>query len=178
MAAEPLPLVRHRAVSSFDTVFHEQRPALLRFLRRRLDNDADVDEIAQEAYLRLLRYSEDQEVGALKALLYRIAINLVAMHHRQSRSQHAADHVSLDGEEIESADIAQDRQLESRDQLRMLMAAIRGLPRNCRQVFLLSRFQEMSYQEIAVHCGISVKMVEKHVSKALAVCRRKAGPLS
>jgi len=49
------------------------------------------------------------------------------------------------------------------------------LPPKCRQVFLLSRAQRMTYPQIAVHCGISVKMVEKHISHALAICMKKVG---
>jgi DNA-directed RNA polymerase specialized sigma24 family protein len=49
------------------------------------------------------------------------------------------------------------------------------LPPKCQQVFLLSRAQRMTYPQIAVHCGISVKMVEKHISHALEICARKVG---
>jgi DNA-directed RNA polymerase specialized sigma24 family protein len=40
-------------------------------------------------------------------------------------------------------------------------------------VFLLSRTQLMTYPEIALHCGISLKMVEKHISRALAICAKE-----
>jgi DNA-directed RNA polymerase specialized sigma24 family protein len=42
-------------------------------------------------------------------------------------------------------------------------------------VFLLSRAQRMTYPQIAAHCGISVKMVEKHIGHALAICMKKVG---
>jgi DNA-directed RNA polymerase specialized sigma24 family protein len=42
-------------------------------------------------------------------------------------------------------------------------------------VFLLSRASDMTYPEIAAHCGISVKMVEKHISRAIAACLEKVG---
>ena len=40
---------------------------------------------------------------------------------------------------------------------------------------LLSRASDMTYPEIATHCGISVKMVEKHISRAIAACLEKVG---
>ncbi len=55
----------------------------------------------------------------------------------------------------------------------LLYETIEHLPPKCRQVFLLSRVRRMTYGEIARHCGISRKMVEKHVSHALAVCMEK-----
>lgn len=163
------------ASEHFELAFRQHRPALLRFLRRRVGNEADADEIAQEAYLRLLRYPDEHDAGALKALLYRIAINLVGMRARQSASRHAGDHQPLDDTPLDSGDAAQDQQLIDQERLRLLMTAIRSLPDKCRQVFVLSRFHDMSYAEIAERCGISVKMVEKHVSKALAACRLQVG---
>jgi RNA polymerase sigma factor (sigma-70 family) len=159
----------------FDLAFREHRPALLRFLRRRLGNEADADEVAQEAYLRLLRYSGQPDPGVQKALLYRIAINLAGMRARQAASHHSAAHQSLDELPLESAAAAHDQQLIDQERLNLLMSAIQSLPDKCRQVFVLSRFHDLSYAEIALRCGISVKMVEKHISKALAVCRLRVG---
>jgi DNA-directed RNA polymerase specialized sigma24 family protein len=44
------------------------------------------------------------------------------------------------------------------------------LPRNLRDVYCLNRFGGMTYQEIAVHQGVSVKAVEKRMTKALRFC--------
>lgn len=46
-------------------------------------------------------------------------------------------------------------------------ATVDGLPERCRQVFVLSRFEKMSYKEIAAFLEISPKTVENHISKAL-----------
>jgi len=50
-------------------------------------------------------------------------------------------------------------------------AAVLRLPPRCREVYLLNRIEDMSYTEIARHCGISVKAVEKHIGKALSLLR-------
>lgn len=49
---------------------------------------------------------------------------------------------------------------------------IRTLPPQCQKVFVLSRFEGKSYQEIAAKLDVSVKAVEGHISKALNVLRR------
>lgn len=49
---------------------------------------------------------------------------------------------------------------------------IRTLPPQCQKVFVLSRFEGKSYQEIAARLDVSVKAVEGHISKALNVLRR------
>lgn len=64
------------------------------------------------------------------------------------------------------------------DELQALIhRTIAELPPQCRRVFLMSRFEQKSYREIADELGVSVKAVEGHVSRALTVLRRvlKAG---
>lgn len=148
---------------------------LRRTIRYRVGNDDDAAEIVQEACLRLMRYQHRVDLGELRALLYRIALNLVGMRHRAVRQQggHA---LSLDqiGEEALPLRVyapTQEQHLIDSQQLDRVLAAIADLPPRCRQVFILHRFHDMSYRDIAAHCDISLKMVEKHIGKALAVVR-------
>jgi RNA polymerase sigma-70 factor (ECF subfamily) len=160
----------------FEAAFREHHASLIRFLRRRVRNDADARDIAQEAYLRLFRYRKNQDLGSLKALVFCIAKNLLGMRARTERAHHWHGHEALsEGDELPTDDPSLERRLDAEQQLDRLMEIIKRLPTKCRQVFVLSRFHDMCYSEIAARCGISVKMVEKHVAHALAVCRREAG---
>ena len=60
-----------------------------------------------------------------------------------------------------------DRQLESKEGLASLQAAIDALPPRCRTVFVLSRFEELSHKEIAQKLNISTKTIENQITKAL-----------
>ena len=53
---------------------------------------------------------------------------------------------------------------------------IDGLPERCRLIFVLSRFEDMTYQEIADKLGISQKSVENQISKALRLLKEKLNP--
>ena len=68
-----------------------------------------------------------------------------------------------------------EREVLASQTLDLLLETIEQLPPKCKQVFLLSRASDMTYPEIAAHCGISVKMVEKHISRAIAACLEKVG---
>ena len=58
-------------------LFTEHRERLHLYLRSRLANDADAQELAQEAYLRLLRISRTELIKHPQTYLYRIASNLI-----------------------------------------------------------------------------------------------------
>lgn len=153
-----------------ERAFRLHKHALHRLLRRRLGNEEDAADVVQESYLRLLRYRHERDPGAIRALLYRIAINLVRMRAREQRRRGGVP-VPLDVDWLDSGAPSQEQLLIDRQRLELLMAVIERLPQKCHQVFVLSRFQGMSYPQIAQRCGISVKMVEKHITKALLLCR-------
>ncbi|WP_158642747.1 RNA polymerase sigma factor [Chitinophaga japonensis] len=56
---------------------------------------------------------------------------------------------------------------------RKIREGIDSLPEKCRQAFLLNHYHSLSYKAIAHEMGISVKTVEKHISKALQVLRKE-----
>jgi RNA polymerase sigma factor (sigma-70 family) len=160
----------------FEAAFRAHHDSLIQFLRRRVGSDADARDIAQEAYLRLFRYRENQDLGSLKALVFRIASNLLGMRSRTARARHSNEHRPLEETlELPAGDPSPEQHVYAEQRLDRLMQVIERLPTKCQQVFVLSRFHDMNYPEIAVRCGIGVKMVEKHIAHALAICRAEVG---
>lgn len=158
-----------------DAFVREHRDGLVHFLRRRVVNDADAQDAAQESFARLLRYVESQPLTAWKPLLYRIAANVAHDQVRKQATRNGNGHVPLDSEELVSDEPSQE-QIVARDQeLEMIRGVIMELPPRCRQVYLLQRLRGMSYAAIAKHCGISRKTVEMHISRALTALREAAG---
>lgn len=151
------------------------RGELVRFLRKRMRNSDDAEEVAQEAYLRLLQRADADHVRYLRTYLFRAALNIAADRERTQHARLGSEHCSLDEVELIDGNPSAERQVAAHQDLAQLYDAIAQLPTKCRQVFLLSRVHHMTYAEIARQCGISVKMVEKHITHALAVCLRKVG---
>jgi len=160
----------------FDSFVREQRQSLLVFLRRRVASEEDAQDIAQESLVRLIRYREHAP-ESWNSLLYRIAINALNDRARRAQSQHQHDHISLDehAHGLVSNDQEHVQRIANQQELARLQQALLGLPSRCREIYLLNRIEGMSYPEIAKHCGISVKAVEKNISRALALLRKKLG---
>jgi RNA polymerase sigma-70 factor (ECF subfamily) len=110
-----------------------------------------------------------------RALLFTIARNVLKNHWRWSalrRIEQSTDFSELD---VTSDAPGPDRHLLARHDLEALEAAVTALPPRCRAVFLLSRIEGLSNAEVAQRCSISVKMVEKHLAKAIVACRGRVG---
>jgi RNA polymerase sigma factor (sigma-70 family) len=148
---------------------------LIGFLRNRLRISDDAPDVAQEAYIRIMQYEGSKDIDSPSSLLFRIAINVANDLGRAEQVRHLSDHCELNELDIDSGVATPEREVAASQDLDQLCDVIQQLPSKCRQVFLLSRAQDMTYPQIARHCGISVKMVEKHISHALAVCMREVG---
>jgi RNA polymerase sigma-70 factor (ECF subfamily) len=161
----------------FEAFLRDEREALLKFLRTRLPTDEDAQDAVQESLIRMIRYRDSEPPGAWKRLLYRIAVNVANDHYRHARSHHTAGHVAI--EDALGATLADepthDEHLVLQEELAAVAEIILTLPPRCQEIFLLNRVEGMTYVQVAETCGISLKAVEKHMTKALTVLRRQLG---
>ncbi|GJL49058.1 MAG: RNA polymerase sigma factor [Nitrospirales bacterium] len=152
--------------------FRQYYDELLIFLTRRLGSHEQALDATQETFLRVLSQKSSHPIDNPRAFLYKTARNLtIDMFRREQKHTH----VSLESDDIQSAltvEPDQEQRVEGKERLHRLYLAIQELPPKCRHVFLLHKFQERSQMEIAIQLGISKNMVEKHVMKALAHCKR------
>lgn len=148
---------------------------LVRFLRSRVHSEDDALDLAQECYTRLLRYRDDHDAASLQFLLFRIARNLLTDSWRTRKAQHQDAHVPVDDLELEAAQPTQLDLVHGEQQMAALKRVIHRLPPRCQAVFVFSRIDGLSHNDIARRCGISTRAVEKHITKALAACRAALG---
>jgi RNA polymerase sigma-70 factor (ECF subfamily) len=164
--------------SLFERFLSEQRDSLVGFLRHRTTNEADAQDAAQESLVRLLRYREEQPAEAWKPLLYRIAINVTLDQARRQQSRCADRQESLNNkvaEELPGEEPSLEDQVCVQQELAAVRELILRLPARRREIYLLNRIEGLSYSEIAAHCAISVKAVEKQITKALKSLRTGLG---
>jgi len=155
---------------SVKEVINKYHHSLLSFLRQRVRISENAADVAQETYVRMLQYEGSREIQSPSSLLFKIAINVANDLGRAEQVRHIGEQCSLDDLELESGQPTPEREIAAAQELDNIYDVIQRLPPKCKRVFILSRVHCMTYPQIAKHCGISVKMVEKHISHALAVC--------
>ena len=151
-----------------ETLYREESPRLLRSLARRTSSREDARDLVQEIFCRVARIGS---AGALRlerpqAYLSRMASNLLRDRANQAARRKPESHVPVDEAMLAAPD--QQRLLESRDMLARVEAAMLRLRPKTREIFMAHRIDGLSYAQIAERTGLSVKGVEKQMSKAIA----------
>ena len=100
-----------------------------------------------------------------------MAANLVKDRSREAARRTRSLHLVAEDHELAGND--QVRLVESRDMLNRIEAAMMGLRPRTREIFMAHRIDGLTYVEIAGRMGLSVKGVEKQMSKALQQIDRK-----
>lgn len=138
---------------------------LRRLLKSRGRSPHDIDDLMQEAFLRLQVYCRENRVQNEEAFLVTTVLNLSAEQGRRASRVYLS---TADDELINIMDPAPDVQeiLAGQQRLRRLMLGLQRLPPRCREVFLLNRSEGLSYIQIADRLDISLSMVEKHIARA------------
>jgi len=146
--------------------------ALRRFIGRFLRRPHDVEDIAQEAFLRAYAVEQNRSIEQPKSFLFRIAKN-AALSQLSRKSQQITDYIEDSGDSslISSEDSAEDH-VSARQILGLHCEAVVELPPQCRHVYLLRKVHGLTHKEIAEQLGIAVSTVEKHLIKAVELCDR------
>lgn len=138
---------------------------LRRLLRSRGRSPHDIDDLMQEAFLRLQVYGCEHRVQNEEAFLVTTVLNLSAEQGRRASRVRLS---TADDDLINIMDPAPDVNeiLAGQQRMHRLMLGLQRLPPRSREVFLLNRTEGLSYLQIASQLGISLSMVEKHIARA------------
>jgi RNA polymerase sigma factor (sigma-70 family) len=150
---------------------HGQR--LRRFLASRLRHRvADVPDLVQEIFLRLLRIDHQETIRSSEAYLFTVAFHVLHQHNlRRSAMPEAVDISALINEMESAPEMDPAMQAERQQQMEELQEALRELSPKAQAVLLLHRRDGYSLEEIGAQLGVSRAMAAKYLSKALLHCR-------
>src|SRR6185295_15557799 len=132
----------------------------------------DVEDIAQEAFLRAFAAESIKEIQSPKAFLFRVARN-VALNERARQSHVSTVPLEDFGETnvlYDTSQVTVEDQVEGRERLQLFARAVAELPPQCARVFLMRKVYGLSCKEIALRLEISESTVEKHAALGLLRC--------
>jgi RNA polymerase sigma factor (sigma-70 family) len=147
---------------------------LRRYLAARLRNTADVADLAQEVFLRLIRVDRHDKIRSPEAYLFTIASHVLHQHGLN----HAATPASVDitdplVDQRLAAESDPGVQLDLQRRMKEIEGILQQLAPNTQASLLLHCRDGWTLDEIGTRLGVSRSMVKKHIAKAVLHCRQK-----
>lgn len=154
--------------NTFKDAYQKYYEIICRFLNYYTRDYQAIEEVVQDVFVTLWEKYEGKEITHIKTFLYNSARNrmLNYLRDKENRSVLLEKWACIELEKNEAVDCV-DRQLF----YQLLQAAIESLPEKCKEIFILSREEQLSYKEIAQIKEISVKTVENQMGIALKKIR-------
>ena len=167
--------VRDRDLRQLALLFERHHRPLFHFFLRMSAKREVSEDLVQEVFFRILRYRHTyNSTLGFTAWMYQIARN-VYLDHLQKQRLHASLPGSGSGDdespsflhEVRSTAPAVDETMSRNQEVKLLRQALERLPEDKREVLVLSRYQNLKYEEIAGILGCEVGTVKVRVFRAV-----------
>jgi len=157
--------------AAYTQLFHYYSPRLFLYLKKIIRQEHLAREFVQETFLRLWMHRHNLPgIRQPESWLFRVAANLCYEHLRTESIRHnLQEKVFAAAIPVEETGV--DEQAEIRDLERTIRKAVDTLPEKRKEVYLLSRQEGLSHQEIAERLGISPNTVKVQIGHALKSIR-------
>ena len=161
-----------------ERLFSEQRRGLAKYFRNRIRKSADVPDLVQEVYARLIKVKSPEAIRSPVSYLYSVASNLLKeyRHHEQRYvNLSALDEKTVNKLLGELPSL--ERELEESQIVNRLYSAIASMPDKIRTAMTLKYRHGLTYFEIAEAMDISESFVKKLLAHGVALCLAEAEDL-
>jgi len=169
---ELLTRLKNGDILAFDLVYELYSHKLFSFVFKILKNEAEVDDIVQEVFVKIWESRNKlEDYKLLNSYIFTIAYNnSIDLIRKRISSNKYLEHLKYSASiNFTPTIISQIEYNELNNQVGMLIA---NLPDRQKQVYLLHREEGLTYPEIAEKLGISKNTVENHMVKALKYLRQ------
>lgn len=158
----------------FEQLFKTHFQFLCNFANQYVEDLDVAQDLTQKVFIRLWEKREELDPNlSIKAYLFTSVKNR-CLNYLRDQKKYRSKVLDLDCADIEMGveeDYFAEKELKEK-----IEAALKSLPEKCRQVFEMSRYQQLKYKEIAEELDISQKTVEAHMSKAMKILRTLLKP--
>jgi RNA polymerase sigma factor (sigma-70 family) len=147
---------------------------LRRFLMSRLRNAADVPDIFQEVFLRMLRVPNHETIRSPEAYLFTVAQHVAQQHALRQATMPMPAPLSQMMGDTHGTVVADPAMQVAADQcLEVLQLALDQLPAKARAAFMLHQRDGLTVQEVGDRLGLSRGMVKKYLGRVLVIFRQR-----
>jgi RNA polymerase sigma factor (sigma-70 family) len=153
----------------FKTLFDLYFEDIRRYLYYRCGDTTVSTDLAQDTFMRIWEKQMDLQAERDVGLLYKIAGDLFVSHMRREKLRRESPELI----HFEQRDSSPEDELQYQELQEKYEKALVKLSEAQRIAFLMSRTEELTYQEIAARLSISVKAVEKRITGALSRLRKE-----
>jgi RNA polymerase sigma factor (sigma-70 family) len=154
--------------SIVETLYSDHHGWLQGWLRRKLGNASEAADLAHDTFVRILGRRQRDAIHEPRAYLATIANGLVVSHWRRRTLEQAwLDALSAQSEPLAPSPEERALILETLEEIARL---IDGLPDRVREIFLYSQIEGYTYPQIAEKLALSVNVVQKAMTRAVAHC--------
>jgi len=169
---------------AIDKLVREEEGRLLGFIRKRVDGEEDVRDIAQDVYYQLtVGFNDIRSVTSLTSWLFSVARNKITDHFRKKRPERLSDRMVKgkddDGAPLMLEDILPSLSRSPEDEYmrgviwETIEACLKRLPEPQREVFVMNEFEEMSFKEISAITGEGINTLLSRKRYAVTYLREQ-----
>jgi len=144
--------------------------SILNYMYFRINDKCDAEDLAQDVFVNLLEYKQMLRQETLKSFVFTIAHNILIDYLRKHVkrqgiiSSYIYDTSSISTDQVEE-------QFVAKDILSLEYKKLKTFSKQCRTVYYLTRFEEMTIQEISEEMNLSKRTVESHLLKGRKIMR-------
>lgn len=161
----------HLSDAEYRTAFAEFYKPIRSFIYFRCGDVDMAEDITQDVFVKLWETRNKIDKRTIKAYLYTIAQNTTINQIKRKQLLYKFQKLPTADRDFDSPE----KLFEMEQYEEKVSEVIASLPDGGREVFLMNRLEDLTYVEIAERLGLSVKAVEKRMSKVLRILREKLG---
>lgn len=155
------------STQEFERAFDLYYTSVRNFLYYKTSQSELAEDVAQDAFVKLWETRDKIDKSSIKAYVFTIANNLAINQLKRDQLKFKFLKLQVDKTDIKTPEYL----LEMQEFDQKLQDSLAKIPDGAREVFLMNRIDGLKYREIAEMLGLSMKAVEKRMSRALTVLR-------
>lgn len=184
-----LPAQKEQNLMTFEEIYRDHGTKILNLAYRMTGREETARDLTQDIFIKVYENMETfRGESQVYTWIYRIAVNHILNYLKKSQRRRWISLMdkplaeALKEEQIDpafwgrSGPPAPDRKLEKAEREKIIWAMVQSLPPKYRAPFVLHRYEEMSYKEVAEAMGISLSALETRIHRAKKMLIEKLGP--